>query len=88
MIRGSIPLGAIMTKYIMTNDDFIEILHNELLKNRPYLIRFRNYNNEMYEMRATEEDIKSLTKMLEESITSKGEDLFKEDEDKWPTNLS
>jgi hypothetical protein len=47
--------------------DTIEIHYNELLKNKPYLVRFVNYNNgERQELRLTEEDVKNLYNILKE----------------------
>lgn len=55
-----------MNQYLMTDDDVVEILHNKLLKNRPYLLRFTNYDNERYEIRMSEEDITYFIKVLKE----------------------
>lgn len=46
-----------MNTYILTKDDIVEILHNDLLKDRPYLVRFYNYDGEKYEVRMNQEDI-------------------------------
>lgn len=53
-----------MTTYILTNDDIVEILYNDMLKDRPYLLRFYNYDNEKYEIRMNKEDIDYFTKIL------------------------
>jgi|LakMenE01Jun11ns_1017448.scaffolds.fasta_scaffold8672918_1 hypothetical protein len=45
------------TKYIILQDDIIEIMHNELLKNKPFLIRFTNYSNENYEIRMNQNEL-------------------------------
>lgn len=53
-----------MTTYILTNDDIIEIIYNDMLKDRPYLLRFYNYDNEKYEIRMNKEDVDYFTKIL------------------------
>ncbi len=55
-----------MNQYLITDDDIVEILHNNLLQNRPYLLRFTNYDNERYEIRMSEEDITYFIKILKE----------------------
>lgn len=45
------------TKYIILQDDIIEIMHNELLKNKPFLIRITNYTNENYEIRMNQNEL-------------------------------
>lgn len=47
--------------------DIIEIHYNKLLKNKPYLVRVFNYNNnEPNELRLTEEQVKNLYQTLKE----------------------
>jgi hypothetical protein len=46
-----------MKTYILTNDDIVEVLYNDMLKDRPYLLRFYNYDNETYEIRMNKQDI-------------------------------
>lgn len=55
-----------MTTYILTENDIIEILHNDLLKDRPYLIRFYNYDGEKYETRMNKEDIDFFIELLKD----------------------
>lgn len=56
---------------ITYKDDIIEILHNENLDKKPYLLRFFNFHNERYEIRMDEDDLKDFTKAID--------DLFSQD---------
>ena len=57
------------SNYIVFDGDFITIIHNELLKKRPYLIRFINFDNEQYEIRMEKEELNRFIKFLS---TTKG----------------
>ena len=47
--------------------DLIEIHHNSLLKNKPYLIRFFSYNNfDPAELRCDETELQNLYSLLKE----------------------
>ena len=47
--------------------DLVEIHYNELLKNKPYLVRVFSYNNtDPSELRLTEEQVKNLYQTLKE----------------------
>ena len=47
--------------------DVVEIHHNELLKNKPYLVRIFSYNNtDPTELRVDEEQVKNLYQTLKE----------------------
>jgi hypothetical protein len=49
----------------MLEYDLIEIHHNPLLKNKPYLVRIYNYNsNDPNELRLSEIELKDLYKIL------------------------
>lgn len=52
------------SNYIVFDGDFITIIHNELLKKRPYLIRFINFDNEQYEIRMEKEELDRFIKFL------------------------
>lgn len=52
------------TKYIMFENDIITIMYNEILKNKPYLIRLNNYDNEQYEIRMSKEEIDDFLKFI------------------------
>lgn len=52
------------SNYIVFDDDFITIIHNELIKKRPYLIRFINFDNEQYEIRMEKEELERFIKFL------------------------
>lgn len=49
---------------IVLEDDVIEIFYNSSLSRNPYLIRFTNYYNSNYEIRANEDDIKELSEIF------------------------
>lgn len=53
---------------IVWEDDIIEIFYNSNLSNNPYLIRFTNYHNMRYEIRANENDIKELSEILNKIV--------------------
>lgn len=53
---------------IVLEDDIIEILHNHSLSKNPYLIRFTNYHNMTYEIRANENDIRELSEILNKIV--------------------
>lgn len=51
---------------IVLDQDAVEILANENLFYKPYLLRLTNYNNERYEMRLSRDDLKVLADFLNE----------------------
>lgn len=53
---------------IVLDQDAIEILSNENLFYKPYLLRLTNYNNERYEMRLSGDDLKILADFLNEYL--------------------
>lgn len=53
---------------IVLEDDIIEIFYNDFLSNNPYLIRFMNYDNMVYEIRANKNDITELSVILNKII--------------------
>jgi len=46
--------------------DVIDIHYNELLKNKPYLVRVFSYNTDPRELRLNEEEIDKLYQILKE----------------------
>lgn len=61
----------------LTND-ILEILHNPLLKHRPFMLRIINFSNEKYELRLDTEGLKELIVLLQNSLESSensGQDL-------------
>lgn len=58
-------------KTIVLENDVIEILYNKNLKRKPYLLRLVNYNHELYEMRADENDLKELSLILENIVSER-----------------
>lgn len=59
----------ITKQLIAFDDDIIEIIHNNSLSKKPYLIRFTNYSDQRYEMRADDQDLIELKKILEQLIS-------------------
>lgn len=53
---------------IVLEDNIIEIFYNSHLSNNPYLIRFMNYDNMRYEIRASENDIRELSEILNKIV--------------------
>lgn len=60
-------------KTIVLEHDIVEILYNENLSRQPYLFRLVNYNNELYEMRADENDLKELRDIINDIFRNKHE---------------
>ena len=60
-------------KTIVLEHDIVEILYNENLSKKPYLFRLVNYNNELYEMRADENDLKELRDIINDIFRNKHE---------------
>ncbi len=46
-----------LKQIIELNKYYIEIHHNDLVKNKPYLIRIFNYESDPIEIRATQEEL-------------------------------
>jgi hypothetical protein len=53
-------------KTIILQDYVIEIHYNSILKNKPYLIRIFNWDNEPSELRAEYKDIEYLYSLVKE----------------------
>lgn len=53
---------------IVLDQDAVEILANENLLYKPYLLRLTNYNNERYEMRLSGDDLKVLADFLNQFV--------------------
>ena len=58
------PQMETKSKLIVLDQDAVEILANENLLYKPYLLRLTNYGNERYEMRLSGDDLKVLTDFL------------------------
>jgi len=56
------------SKILILEDDILEIFHNDLLSNKPYLIRMTNFSNEVYEIRADKDDLVRLREILEKVL--------------------
>jgi len=48
--------------------DTVELLFNDQLSNRPYLIRLKNDYGEMYEMRCDKEELRWLSGFLNKTL--------------------
>jgi hypothetical protein len=59
------------SELIVLDQDAVEILANENLLYKPYLLRLTNYNNERYEMRLSGDDLKVLTDFLNNYVDTK-----------------
>jgi len=55
-----------LIRTIQLEYDLIEIHHNPLLKNKPYLIKVFSYFNEYQELRLEEKDMKNLYNILKD----------------------
>mgnify|MGYP003332898516 CR=1 FL=1 len=56
-----------LLRTIEFDDGVIEIHHNILLKNKPYLLRLFSYNNYPQEIRLDEQDVKNILKESDEN---------------------
>lgn len=55
-----------LIRTIQLEYDLIEIHHNPLLKNKPYLVKVFSYFNEAEELRLEEKDMKNLYNILKD----------------------
>ena len=53
---------------VVFEKDTVELLLNDQLSNRPYLLRFTNDYNERYEMRCGKDELKWLSEFLSKQI--------------------
>lgn len=59
------------SKLIVLDQDAVEILANENLRYKPYMVRLTNYNNERYEMRLSGDDLKVLADFINTYLENK-----------------
>jgi hypothetical protein len=52
------------TETLDLTNDVVEILHNPMLKYRPFLLRLINFNNEKYELRLDYGSLQELIDLL------------------------
>lgn len=52
------------TNTIIFDDSIIEIQYNDLLKNKPYLVKLHGYTSEYYETRMSGEELRSLAEFI------------------------
>ena len=50
------------------SDDMVELLYNDNLNNKPYMVRLTNFSNERYEMVLSRKDIEHLADFLMDYI--------------------
>jgi hypothetical protein len=55
---------------LILDDIVIDILYNENLKHNPYLVRFTDFNYNLFEFRANDEDLSDLQKFIETTLVS------------------
>lgn len=53
----------IQSQTIILENDTIELMKNDIISSRPYLIRLTGWNN-YYDLRASEEDLKGLAESI------------------------
>lgn len=46
------------------SDDMVELLYNDNLRNKPYMVRLTNFSNERYEMVLSREDLEKFSSFL------------------------
>lgn len=52
------------TTTIIFDDSIIEIQYNDLLKNKPYLVKLTGYTSEYYETRMSGEELRGLAEFI------------------------
>lgn len=58
------PKGFDPTTTIIFDDSIIEIQYNDLLKNKPYLVKLTGYISEYYETRMSGEELRQLAEFI------------------------
>lgn len=53
----------IKTKTIFFSDDTVELMHNDSVSTRPFLMRLTGWNN-YYDLRLSEQDLRELAKTI------------------------
>ena len=59
---------------VVVDDGVFEILENELLSHKPYLLRIYSYNNSL-DIRITKQDLKELVKLINSTIEENNDTL-------------
>lgn len=52
------------------SDDMVELLYNNNLRNKPYMVRLTNFSNEQYEMVLSRKDIEHLADFLKDFLNN------------------
>lgn len=65
------PKGFDPTTTIIFDDSIIEIQHNDLLKNKPYLVKLHGYISGSYETRMSYEELKELADFINYYLENK-----------------
>jgi hypothetical protein len=58
------------TETLDLTNDIVEILHNPMLKYRPFLLRLINFNNEKYELRLDYGSLQELVNLLSNALVT------------------
>lgn len=58
------------TESLDLTNDIVEILHNPMLKYRPFLLRLINFNNEKYELRLDYVSLQELVNLLSNALVT------------------
>lgn len=59
------------TAAIIFDDSIIEIQYNDLLKNKPYLVKLTGYISEYYETRMSGEELRGLAEFILKYLENK-----------------
>lgn len=59
------------TTTIIFDDSIIEIQYNDLLKNKPYLVKLTGYISEYYETRMSCEELRGLADFINQYLENK-----------------
>ena len=59
------------TTTIIFDDSIIEIQYNDLLKNKPYLVKLTGYISEYYETRMSGEELRGLAEFINYYLENK-----------------
>ena len=53
------------------SDDVVELLYNDNLRDKPYMMRLTNFSNERYEMVLSRKDIEHLADFINKYLENK-----------------
>lgn len=61
------------SKILILQDNIVEVLHNDMLSNRPYLMRLTGWNTQ-YDFRASKEELENLAGFILSFIGESNDD--------------